>query len=112
MTDINWHLCLSLIVLLIISCAGQNAKETQTHVVEIKQMSFVPEKLTISPGDSVKWINKDLVAHDVKSTNSKEWKSSKLAEGESFTIEITSGTTYKCSIHPVMEGEIQLRSQP
>ncbi len=112
MTDINWQRCFFLIVLLIISCTGQKEKETETHLVEIKQMSFVPGKLTVSPGDSVKWINKDLVTHDVKSTNSEEWKSSKLAEGESFTIEITNGTTYKCSLHPVMEGEIQLRTQP
>jgi plastocyanin len=112
MTDINWYLYFSLIILLLTSCTGQKEKETKTHIVKIQQMSFVPEQLTVSPGDSVKWINKDLVSHDVKSTDSEDWKSSILEEGESFTIEITDETKYKCSLHPVMEGEIQLRSQP
>lgn len=96
------------VVLLISSCNSHKSGKPKTHVVEIKEMSFVPEKLTVSHGDTIKWINKDLVAHNVKS---KHWKSPKLEQGEEFTIKISRKTEYKCTLHPVMEGELLINTQ-
>lgn len=92
-----------LVILLISACAHRKSKDPETHIVKIEQMSFVPEKLTVSPGDTVKWINRDVVTHDVKS---KHWDSPKMEQGESYSVVISSNTNYKCTLHPVMKGEI------
>lgn len=113
MPDINHKgLCYIIVIFLMISCTEQNSDSSNTHIIEIEQMSFIPETLSISPDDSVKWINKDLVTHDVESNNPEKWKSPKLEQRESFTVEVTSKAKYKCTLHPVMKGVILLRSQP
>lgn len=106
MTVIKPHktLCLCLLAILpISSCESPKTGDSQTHVVEIKQMSFVPNKLAVSPGDTVKWINRDLVTHNV---SSEHWKSSELEQGENFAIKVTEDVTYNCRLHPVMKGKI------
>jgi plastocyanin len=76
-----------------------------THIVVIKNMKFNPEHLTIKKGDVVKWINEDIVPHDVTEIN-KKWASKPLKPGDSFTKAITKDLKYFCSIHVVMKGSI------
>lgn len=103
-------LVIALTLLLLISCSGQQKKDTtDTHVIRIKQMRFVPETLTVSQGDSVTWINKDIVAHNIKSDSPEGWKSPKLKQGESYTVKIIGETNYICTLHPVMKGNIQVQ---
>lgn len=100
---ITFFLCLIVI--------GCNSKQlnSETHVVEIKQMKFVPAKLEVAPGDSVKWINRDIVAHNVAEETNNLWQSNELQNGEIFTIEIKEKASYFCTIHPVMKGKIMLK---
>ena len=96
------------LVAMISSCGSGAANEPRTHVVEIKQMSFEPSTLTVAAGDTVKWINRDLVAHNVKSRN---WKSPDLERGEHFSIRVSGKAEYRCTLHPVMEGKIVIESR-
>ncbi|MDX1640587.1 MAG: plastocyanin/azurin family copper-binding protein [Balneolaceae bacterium] len=98
-------LCISAIFLLS-AFDGNTSEQHQTHVVEIKQMSFVPKKLTVSAGDTVKWINRDLVAHNV---SSEHWESPDLEQGEHFAVEVSGNASYKCSLHPVMKGVVSVK---
>jgi len=99
-------LCI-LAVLLISSCTSHKNGDPKTHVVEIKQMSFVPKKLTVSSGDTVKWVNLDLVTHNV---SFQDRKSPKLEQGEQFAIVVHDNAEYRCSLHPVMEGQILIKN--
>jgi plastocyanin len=78
----------------------------QKHVVLIKNMKFEPSELTITPGDSVTWINKDIVIHNTVAQSNGSWNSDDLARGDKFTIKINTGANYLCTLHPVMKGRI------
>jgi plastocyanin len=76
------------------------------HVIEIKQMQFVPAETYVKKGDEVRWINKDITNHDVTEQSSKAWASSPLATGESWTMVATETVEYYCNLHMVMKGKI------
>ena len=46
--------------------AAEQSK-AKTHTVTIEDMRFQPAVLVVAPGDTVVWINKDLVAHTATS---------------------------------------------
>ncbi len=76
------------------------------HKVEIKQMMFVPADLIVRSGDTVTFINLDMVEHDITEQKEKKWASAKLKTDMKFTRVFNETTGYFCSIHPVMTGRI------
>ena len=47
--------------------AAEAPSKPQTHTVTIEGMRFQPEVLTVAPGDTIVWVNKDLVPHTATS---------------------------------------------
>jgi len=86
-------------------CSGGPRTTAKTYVVEIKDMQFQPAQLTVNKGDTVVWINKDIVPHDVTEVN-KAWASPLLKSEESWQKVITKSESYYCSIHLIMKGEL------
>ena len=78
----------------------------QLHVVEIKDMKFQPEEISIKKGDTIMWVNRDMVTHCVTEENTKAWTSSNIAVGNSWKMVVQSGAGYFCAIHQVMKGRI------
>jgi putative membrane protein len=78
------------------------------HIIEIKNMKFIPAELSVKKGDTVVWINKDFVTHDVARSKDKSWQSTPLKEGQSWSKEITESENYNCTFHPFMNGKIIL----
>ena len=78
----------------------------RSHIVEIRAMQFHPSELSVQKGDTVVFINNDMVVHDVTEENSKSWGSSPLSTGQSFSLVVTASADYYCTIHPVMKGHI------
>ena len=76
------------------------------HTVEIKQMKFVPENIKVHAGDTIAWINNDIVVHDITEEKNKEWTSSPLPIGSTWRRVIDKSADYFCSIHVVMKGKI------
>lgn len=72
-------------------------------------MQFNPAVLWANRWDTIVWINKDIVSHDVTSLPDKQWRSDTIASGESWKTVAGMTTEYICSIHPTMKGKIQLR---
>ncbi|MCU7549204.1 cupredoxin family copper-binding protein [Chitinophagaceae bacterium LB-8] len=94
-------------VFLLSSCSPVQEKTIpKVHTVEIKQMKFQPAELTVQKGDTVVWINKDIVAHDVTEESNKAWTSSILPLGKSWSMVATQSSNYYCSIHVVMKGKL------
>ncbi len=92
-------------ILVFVGCKSQDSYKPQTHIVEIKDMTFQPAELTLHKGDTVVWINKDIVAHDVTEDH-KAWASPALVSNSSWTKVITQSDAYYCSIHVVMKGKL------
>ncbi len=98
-------LLLSLLTILTFSLAGKPVQAPKNHIVEIKDMKFQPEVLTVNKGDIVTWINRDYVPHDVTEIN-KAWASPRLKTNQSWKKVITKSASYYCSIHVVMKGKL------
>lgn len=92
-------------VMLIVGCNNKDSYIPQTHIVEIKDMVFQPAELKVHKGDTVMWINKDIVAHDVTEKD-KAWASPPLLNENSWKKVITKSDSYYCSIHVVMLGKL------
>jgi plastocyanin len=69
-------------------------------------MKFQPAELTIQKGDTVVWINNDILAHDVTEESSKAWTSLLIPVGQSWSLVVQQSADYYCSIHVVMKGKL------
>jgi plastocyanin len=100
-------ICLLAIAFFLGSCAPTPGKtEHKTYTVEIIQMKFQPAELTLKKGDTVVWINRDIVAHDITEEKGRLWTSGPLATGGSWSSVVTQNADYFCSIHVVMKGKL------
>ncbi|MEO8710618.1 MAG: plastocyanin/azurin family copper-binding protein [Parafilimonas sp.] len=79
------------------------------YVVQIEQMKFLPADITVHAGDTIMWINNDMVGHDVTEEKSKAWSSSLLPPGKSWKFVPKESADYYCSIHVVMKGSVTVK---
>jgi len=92
--------------LLLNSCSS-SSNEPPANQVYIKGMAFTPATLTVVAGTTVKWTNKDGVAHTVTSDTGVFDSGNVAANGTYSYMFMTAGTyTYTCLIHPTMKGKI------
>jgi plastocyanin len=78
--------------------------------VEINDMKFLPAVLTAHKGDTVIWMNRDLVPHCVTEENPKAWTSLPIPAGGSWKMVVTQNSNYYCAIHVVMKGRIVIEN--
>jgi plastocyanin len=81
----------------------------RTHTVSVEGMRFVPETLEVQRGDTVEWVNNDLVPHTV--TASGAFDSGSIAPKARWKRVIGKAgmIPYVCSFHPTMKGTLQVR---
>lgn len=87
-----------------------NPQQAAAADVKIDNFSFGPATLTVAPGTTVTWVNRDDIPHTVVSTDS-VFKSKVLDTDEKFSFTFTkAGTyTYFCSIHPKMTATVVVK---
>ena len=81
----------------------------KTHTVTIEGMRFQPEMLTVERGDTIVWLNKDIVPHTATSMSGgfdsrdiqvdKSWK---------YTIRKMGDFAYICTFHPTMKAMLRV----
>lgn len=78
------------------------------HEVSIQFAQFVPSTLDVLPGEEVRWSNVSPRAHTVTAA---AFASDELGPGSTFawTADQPGAYPYRCSIHPEMTGEIDVR---
>ena len=106
---LNYRALLLLLVLQLVCCSTPEQRivnKPKSYTVQIKQMQFMPAELTVHEGDTVKFVNEDMVAHDVTEETSKAWTSGVMQPGTSWQLIPTDDANYFCSIHVVMKGKI------
>ena len=70
-------------------------------------MTYVPDQLTVSVGDTVTWTNTDPMRHTVTADDG-AFDSGRLGGGETFSHTFTSAgpVPYHCEIHSGMTGTV------
>jgi plastocyanin len=79
----------------------------ETHIVEISGLEFTPAVLDVAVGDTVTWVNRDVVPHTATAADG-SFDSGGLDQGDawSLVIERAGAIAYLCTFHPQMRGEI------
>jgi plastocyanin len=82
------------------------------HRVVIEGMAFTPKAVTVRPGDTITWVNKDMFVHNVTAAAA-GIKSGDLQPGQSWRHKVGKGETfdYLCTLHPVMTGRVQAEAK-
>jgi len=75
-----------------------------TIQVAIQNFAFSPQTLTVAPGTTVVWTNKDTAPHTVTSDRGAWTDSGTLSTGKTFSLTMTKPGTYAyhCAVHPNM----------
>lgn len=106
----NKYAAVIALALLTLQMSCQNAgPEHRSHTVEIKNMKFEPSVVEVSKGDTIVWLNVDMVDHDVTEQPAEKWKSPILRQGERWMKVVDESSDYFCSIHVVMKGRITMK---
>lgn len=86
---------------------AQTTSLPQRHVVQIQGFVFQPAQITVAPGDTVVWVNRDFVPHFISVAGGK-WQSDVLEENQSWELLVdeTGSFSYVCVFHPKMTGVI------
>jgi plastocyanin len=86
----------------------------QTHSLDQKGMRFVPHILTVTVGDTVKFLNHDNLVHNVYSSDGEGYNLGSFKQDEVRTYTFAKPGTYAqlCSIHPEMLGYVFVGQNP
>jgi len=77
----------------------------EVYTVNIKDMKFVPDTLTVKKGDKIYFVNRDLVNHCV-TEHSKAWTSGPIQPNGEYLLAADKSSEYYCAIHTIMKGKI------
>jgi plastocyanin len=101
---------LGLVMVSMATGAAAGAAKPATHTVTIEGTKFTPADLSVKPGDSIVWVNKDPYPHTATSktggfdshdiASEKSWKYVARKKGD---------FPYICTIHPSMKGTLHVK---
>ena len=79
-------------------------------VVKMQNIQFNPKTITVKVGHKVTWENFDNVDHNVTATSGASFKSKDFGHGGTFSFTPTKAGTisYTCTIHPGMDGTLNV----
>jgi plastocyanin len=86
------------------------AAHAATHTVRIEGMKFQPERMEIRAGDTVTWVNADLVPHTVTAA-ARSIDSGSIAPNGKWThvVRGRGEIDYICRFHPTMKGKLVVK---
>lgn len=86
----------------------------KTHVVRIESMKFTPSVISVRPGDTVEFLNTDLVPHTVTERSARAFDSGMISAKETWKLVAGEKGTllYRCIYHPDMMGKIVVEQVP
>jgi plastocyanin len=106
-------LAMALPLLLLAPALGAHAARPAAHAhatvnVTVQNFAFSPPTVTVAPGTTVVWTNKDSVNHTVTSDTGAWSDSGSLATNRTFSHTFAKAGTYPyhCAIHPSMTAKV------
>jgi plastocyanin len=95
-----------------VQTSTQSEAQESNDVVSVgmKDIKFVPEKITAKVGQKIVWTNNEDVPHNVTATDGADFSSDTLQKDDTFDYTPkTAGTIkYVCTIHTGQNGEIEV----
>lgn len=86
--------------------AGPPSGSGATKTVTLKDIAFAPEAVEVEVGDTVKWVWKESISHNVVAADG-TFESEFQTQGQfSHTFDEAGTYDYVCTIHPGMEGTV------
>lgn len=100
----------TLLLLEAVDAAGAANTAPRIHTVLIEGMRYQPEGLAVAAGDTVVWINRDMVPHTATSASG-HFDSNEISPGKSWThtVRATGEFNYICTYHPLMKAILRVR---
>ena len=93
-----------------VNTAGAANAAPKVHTILIEGMRYQPQGLTVAVGDTVVWVNRDMVPHTATSASGR-FDSNEIAAGKSwtYTVRATGEFAYICTYHPLMKAVLRVR---
>ena len=87
--------------------SGAGSVRPRSHVVQIAAFAFVPPRVTVARGDTLTWVNEDIVPHTATAAQG-AWDSGTIAAKGRWTVVVRAGgrVDYQCTLHPSMTGTV------
>jgi plastocyanin len=84
-----------------------HAAELQT--IEIRKFAFTPKEITVTPGTTVAWINRDETPHTIIAAD-KAFASKAMDTDDRYEYTFTAegDFAYTCTLHPFMTGIVHV----
>lgn len=81
----------------------------KTHTVRIARFVFAPRRLNVSAGDTIRWINRDIVPHTA-TADDESWDTGEMKPGQTGEIRVRADMTltYFCRFHPAMKASLRI----
>jgi len=88
------------------------ASPGSTVALDIAKFAYSPKEITVAPGTTVIWTNRDETPHTVTS-NDKSFASKGLDTDDKFehTFSKEGDFSYICTVHPFMTGVVHVHKQ-
>ena len=86
---------------------GMGGVPSRTHVLRITGFQFVPPRVHVAVGDTLTWVNEDIVPHTATAATG-AWDSGTIAAKGRATLVIRAPgrVEYECALHPTMKGTV------
>jgi plastocyanin len=99
--------CVCIAAVLALASASASAASVS---IEIENFTFAPETITVAPGTTVNFVNRDDIPHLVAADDG-TFRSKALDTGDtfSFTFEKAGQYGYFCALHPHMVGTVLVK---
>ena len=93
-----------------LAAAPAVGRAADTPTVEISKFAFAPKEITIAPGTTVVWINRDETPHTVTANDhSFGSKAMDTDDRYEYTFATAGDFSYFCTLHPFMTGVVHVR---
>jgi len=97
-----------LLTMMLASASGSvGAADTS---IDISRFVFAPKEITVAPGTTVTWINRDETPHTIRATDiAFASKAMDTDDRYEFTFASEGDFSYFCTLHPFMTGIVHVR---
>jgi plastocyanin len=104
------------LVVLLAGCGSSGGGSGKAEVlppgdsVEMKSLHFKPDHIQVPVGQKITWHNDESVPHDVQADSGASFSSKTFSKDGTFswTPDKAGTVTYECTLHPGMDGTIDV----
>jgi plastocyanin len=113
----RWKLVCLAATLLLSACSDDTSDPgNNTVTVNMQAAAFSPANVSVSVGQSVRWLNSQPIAHNITPDNPQQpgvWTAQNVPATQGFSFTALMNTAgvfdYSCTIHPGMTGRVTVQ---